>query len=170
MMKQSIAAFALLAAASAATVHGAPCEEAAQSLCKESAEEGDLVKLGECLQKKQVAGEISDEKCSGWLKMHTECKDDLDKHCEFMAYGNDAELCLTQWKVKQVSDTCKAALPIEEKKEEEPVQMSKAAKKRKAEHKKIREEATAKIKAEKEGKGKKKSKGKKGKKGKKDEL
>ena len=45
-----------------ALVSASPCDETAQSLCKEPADEGDLVKMGSCLQEK--AGEVTDEKCA----------------------------------------------------------------------------------------------------------
>jgi len=89
MLYSSLKRVAPLAAAAAfassiQAVSALPCDAESEALCPGKGD--DLVQLGSCLQENISDASVTPG-CKAWLDMHTACKDDLDKNCEFMGYG-----------------------------------------------------------------------------------
>lgn len=118
--------------------------------------------LGFCLSNVPEA-DIADT-CKEWVKLHKECSEDFEGKCAESAWSNDAEQCIKNWtKREDLSPACRTFVPEPEAQKQE--ELTPEQKKRKAERKRIREEAVAR--ARDEDKPKKSKKAKKSKKSKK---
>ncbi len=63
--------------------------------------------VGDCLKKLDSLP----QECSEFIKLHDECKIEIDSTCSGKEYTADVVPCLTEWNQIDLSDSCQKALP-----------------------------------------------------------
>mmetsp|Transcript_32079 Transcript_32079/g.46237 ORF Transcript_32079/g.46237 Transcript_32079/m.46237 type:complete len:136 (+) Transcript_32079:3-410(+) len=110
-----------------------PCDDAYGEFCPSASS----WEVGDCL--KQLQPPPSDS-CLSFVKMHDDCKTDIETHCLGKEYTGDIVVCLTEWtKPENLSSTCLESLPKPAAKKER--KLSDKEKKKAAARRKVRKEA-----------------------------
>lgn len=80
-----------------------PCDDAYGAHCPEESSWG----VGDCLKKLESLS----QDCSEFVKLHDECKSEIDSTCSGKEYTADVLPCLTEWNQISLSTSCQKALP-----------------------------------------------------------